>query len=281
MGTSDNVSYVTILKPREPDYTESSRITTDFLIELESLIDRNKWENRREFFFQTLAFCLSLPNLWRFPREALTQGHAAFVWLYILFMVSIGSSLLFFEVALGQYSSKGFTKVFAMCPLFEGISYAMALYCMMASTYYNVLNAYSFIYLFASFNTTLEYAKCFSFPSEICVEGTTNQTLSPENVYFHHRIVYYTVDNFNKSNFYKPSWRNMGVLFFLWVLVCIVIFRGILRAKWPAMVYCPLPYLVLSITLFIVLSVNGSLTGLKAMFALKFKSLLNTNVSIP
>lgn len=113
---SDNVSYITILKPREviipyylckiynpkystsllqPAYTESSRITTDFLIELEvryllnkeesinnyifsncqSLIDRNKWESRREFFFQTLAFCLSLPNLWRFPREALTQGH--------------------------------------------------------------------------------------------------------------------------------------------------------------------------------------------------------------
>lgn len=32
----------------------------------------------------------------------------------------VGNSLMFFEVALGQYSSKGFAKVFAMCPLLEG-----------------------------------------------------------------------------------------------------------------------------------------------------------------
>lgn len=42
------------------------------------------------------------------------------MWIYILLMISMGSALLFFEVALGQYSCKGFAKVFSMCPLFEG-----------------------------------------------------------------------------------------------------------------------------------------------------------------
>lgn len=37
-----------------------------------------------------------------------------------MFTFVVANSLVFFEVALGQYSSKGFAKVFAMCPIFEG-----------------------------------------------------------------------------------------------------------------------------------------------------------------
>lgn len=79
---------------------------------------------------------MSLPSLWRFPRDLLLYGNGdgtsssflietnflgSFLWLYVVFTFLIGNSLFFFEVALGQYSSKGFSKVFAMCPVFEGM----------------------------------------------------------------------------------------------------------------------------------------------------------------
>ncbi|KAK4879413.1 hypothetical protein RN001_007559 [Aquatica leii] len=249
-----------------------------FIIICQSFIDREKWKSRKSFFFETLAFCLNLQNFWRFPREAYIRGQGAFVYLYIFFMMFIGSVILFFEVALGQYSSRGPCKVFSLCPIFEGISVSMALYCMILSIYYNILNVHSFLYFFASFNKTIEYSNCNSIPSSHCVKGSSNVSLSPEYAYFTYRVIADVKDFSRSHDTSLPSLRNATILFFLWILVCIMILKSVRIVRWPAITYCPIPFLAFTVTIISALTVEGASNGLRAMFVCKMEDFKQAKV---
>lgn len=71
-----------------------------------------------------------------------------------------GLPLFFLEMAFGQYGSLGPISVWAAMPIFKGLGYAMVIISGLVCIYYNMIIAYGFYYLFASFRSEVPWSKC-------------------------------------------------------------------------------------------------------------------------
>ena len=59
-----------------------------------------------------------------------------------------------------QFSSSGVVRVWRLSPLFKGIGYAMVCVSAILAPYYNLIIAWSLVYLFSSFTSTLPWSSC-------------------------------------------------------------------------------------------------------------------------
>jgi hypothetical protein len=75
------------------------------------------------------AFCLiyisydyivGLGAVWRFPYYCFKNGGGAFLIPFAIFMVLIGLPLMYLELAVGQFTSRGPVLSWVMTPLFKG-----------------------------------------------------------------------------------------------------------------------------------------------------------------
>ena len=65
-------------------------------------------------------------NVWRFPFLVYKNGGGTFLVPYLFMLLFIGMPMYFMELALGQYSGSGPTRLFGrMAPLFKGLGFAM------------------------------------------------------------------------------------------------------------------------------------------------------------
>lgn len=146
-------------------------------------VDRDNWKNRKEFFFTTLTYILNLGNILRFPSAVILGGGGKFLCTYIITTLIVGNTMLAFEVVLGQCSVFKFLRTFGICPFFEGLTYSMAIYCLLMASYCNVLNTYTYLYLFPSWSSKpLDYSYC-SISGSNCSLDSDKINSSPEHVY--------------------------------------------------------------------------------------------------
>jgi NSS family neurotransmitter:Na+ symporter len=68
--------------------------------------NRGQWSSKIGFIFAAAGSAIGLGNIWRFPYIVGENGGAAFVLLYIIFVVLIGLPYMFAELALGRSSQK-------------------------------------------------------------------------------------------------------------------------------------------------------------------------------
>jgi len=69
-------------------------------------VNRGQWSSKLGFIFAAAGSAIGLGNIWRFPYVVGENGGAAFVLLYILFVILIGLPYMFAELALGRSSQK-------------------------------------------------------------------------------------------------------------------------------------------------------------------------------
>jgi len=69
-------------------------------------VNRGQWSSKIGFIFAAAGSAIGLGNIWRFPYVVGENGGAAFVLLYIVFVVLIGLPYMFAELALGRSSQK-------------------------------------------------------------------------------------------------------------------------------------------------------------------------------
>ena len=69
-------------------------------------VKRGQWSSKIGFIFAAAGSAIGLGNIWRFPYVVGENGGAAFVLLYIIFVVIIGLPYMFAELALGRLSQK-------------------------------------------------------------------------------------------------------------------------------------------------------------------------------
>jgi len=69
-------------------------------------VNRGQWSSKMGFIFAAAGSAIGLGNIWRFPYVVGENGGAAFVLLYILFVILIGLPYMFAELALGRMSQK-------------------------------------------------------------------------------------------------------------------------------------------------------------------------------
>jgi NSS family neurotransmitter:Na+ symporter len=69
-------------------------------------VNRGQWSSKLGFIFAAAGSAIGLGNIWRFPYVVGENGGAAFVLLYVIFVVIIGLPYMFAELALGRSSQK-------------------------------------------------------------------------------------------------------------------------------------------------------------------------------
>ncbi|KAI9551816.1 hypothetical protein GHT06_022155 [Daphnia sinensis] len=218
---------------------------------------RENWDSPVEFLLSCISMSVGLGNIWRFPFVAYENGGGAFLVPYLIVLAFIGRPLYFLEMVLGQFSSSGSVKIWDCVPIAKGIGYGQALATWCVVTYYCVLMALSFFYLFASFQAVLPWTECdpewatencYSTTANLSVYNLTNESVSSAEEYFKIYVLK-KVPNMD-SGLGVPDWRLTLCLLLCWILVFAMLAKGVSSSGKVAYFTALFPYVVL-ITLLI------------------------------
>ncbi len=91
------------------DYNKKS-----FAKRLLAMEKREKFASRLGFILVSAGCAIGLGNVWKFPYMAGANGGAAFIMIYLLFLVILGLPVMVAEFAVGRGSQKSVAKSFAV-----------------------------------------------------------------------------------------------------------------------------------------------------------------------
>lgn len=140
-------------------------------------VERERWASKIEFILACIGLSVGLGNIWRFPYIVYENGGAAFLIPYILIVAAIGRPMYYMELIMGQFSSSGSVKVFDSMPMARGVGMCMPYVCFGISLYYNVILAYSLLYMYYSCFKVLPWSTCDpDWADDECYERGANAT---------------------------------------------------------------------------------------------------------
>jgi len=113
--------------------------------------DRGHWGSKAEFLLSCVGYSVGIGNVWRFPYLAFKNGGGAFLVPYFILLMLVGKPMYYMETALGQFARLSPLQVWRCSPIATGVGVAMMVVSIIVAIYYNVIMAYSIIYLGASF----------------------------------------------------------------------------------------------------------------------------------
>ncbi|XP_078403097.1 sodium- and chloride-dependent neutral and basic amino acid transporter B(0+)-like [Cetorhinus maximus] len=142
-----------------PDYTA---VTNEHVGESDENVERGNWSSKTEYLLSMIGYAVGFGNVWRFPYLAYRNGGGAFLIPYTLMLALAGIPMFFLECSFGQFASLGPVAVWKAVPMLQGVGIAMVLVITLANISYNCILAYSLYYFFASFQSLLPWADCFS-----------------------------------------------------------------------------------------------------------------------
>ncbi|XP_071959385.1 sodium-dependent noradrenaline transporter-like [Antedon mediterranea] len=136
-------------------------------------VERETWGKKMDFLLSAIGFAVDLSNVWRFPYLCYRNGGGAFLIPYVIFLIFGGMPLLYMEMSIGQYHREGAISLWKICPLFEGVGWAVVLIAFYVAFYYNVIIGWSIFYLIASFSKDLPWIGCHhDWNTDMCYNGT-------------------------------------------------------------------------------------------------------------
>ncbi|MGN0332035.1 MAG: sodium-dependent transporter, partial [Lachnospiraceae bacterium] len=95
---------------------------------------RESFGSRLGFILVSAGCAIGLGNVWKFPYICGAYGGAAFILIYLLFLVILGIPVLVCEFAVGRGSRKSVAKSFdVLAP--EGTTWSLLKYIGMAGCY--------------------------------------------------------------------------------------------------------------------------------------------------
>ena len=97
-----------------------------------------------------IFFQVGIGNVWRFPYLAYSNGGGSFLIPYFILLIFIGKPMYYMETAIGQFSRLSPLQVWRCAPIAKGVGYAMCVVSLIVAIYYNVIMAYSIIYIGAT-----------------------------------------------------------------------------------------------------------------------------------
>ncbi|XP_055781473.1 sodium- and chloride-dependent transporter XTRP3A-like isoform X2 [Salvelinus fontinalis] len=225
-----------------------------------------------QFVLACLSYPVGLGNVWRFPYLCQIHGGGGFLIPYMLMLVLLGVPLFYMELAIGQKMRLGSIGAWrAISPYLGGVGLASVVTSMYLCLYYNVINAWSFWYLFHSFQSVLPWAECpvnsnLTGHVEECERATPTQ-------YFFYRE---TLDI--SGSIEENGGIHMGqalCLLLAWIIVYLFIVKGVKSTGKVVYFTATFPYLVLIIYLIRGVTLHGAINGVKYMFTPKMEQLAN------
>ena len=150
----------------------------------------------------------------------------AFLIPYFLSLFLLGIPLFFLELAIGQSLRQGSVGVWnAIHPYLGGLGYACVVVCLLVGMYYNMIIAWCFYYLFASFQEPLPYSSCPRLDNgtklEECLEAGRTQ-------FYWYRKALDASPSIEESG--GLVWHLILVLLVAWAVVFLCMMRGVQSA---------------------------------------------------
>uniref|UniRef100_A0A3B5LJU1 Transporter n=1 Tax=Xiphophorus couchianus TaxID=32473 RepID=A0A3B5LJU1_9TELE len=233
---------------------------------------RDNWESPMQFVMACVSYAVGLGNVWRFPYLCQMHGGGGFLIPYLLMLLLEGVPLFYLELAIGQKMRLGSIGAWtAISPYLGGLGLASVVTSMYLCLYYNIINAWSFWYLFHSFQSVLPWAVCpvnsnRTGPIEECEKATPTQ-------YFFYRETLNVSPSIEKNG---GIHTGQALCFLLaWVITYLFIIRGVKSTGKVVYFTATFPYVVLLIYLIRGMTLHGALNGVKYMFTPKMEELAN------
>ncbi|XP_044773264.1 sodium- and chloride-dependent transporter XTRP3 isoform X3 [Neomonachus schauinslandi] len=184
---------------------------------------RPLWANPLQFVFACISYAVGLGNVWRFPYLCQMYGGGSFLVPYVMMLMVEGMPLLYLELAVGQRMRQGSIGAWrTISPYLGGVGLASVVVSFFLSTYYNIINAWAFWYLFHSFQDPLPWSVCplndnHTGYDEECEKASSTQ-------YFWYRKTLNISPSIQDSG--HVQWEPALCLILAWLVVYLCILRG-------------------------------------------------------
>lgn len=149
--------------------------------------NRGQWSSKFGFILAAAGSAIGLGNIWRFPYVVGENGGAAFVLLYLIFVLIIGLPYMFAELALGrsvQRNPVGAINAIKPNSLWKGVGYLGVFTGVGILSFYGVVAGWTFGYIFkmASENIT-DFGTFIADPAYVLVLFAVFMTITVGIVY--------------------------------------------------------------------------------------------------
>jgi SNF family Na+-dependent transporter len=133
--------------------------------EIEKPNERHRWMGRFTFILAAIGSAIGLGNFWRFPFLTYKHGGAAFFFPWAMCLFVMGIPFMVMELALGQKFQRGDISVFkGIDKRLMGVGVISVYSSYVFSWYYNVIVAWTMVYVIVSFKKPLPWST--SIPDE-------------------------------------------------------------------------------------------------------------------
>ncbi|XP_028518144.1 sodium-dependent neutral amino acid transporter B(0)AT2 isoform X2 [Exaiptasia diaphana] len=262
------------LNPNNDDFDDANGLDMD----LYDTEERPKWGNKIEFILATVGFAVGLGNVWRFPYLCQKNGGGAFLIPYFISLTLLGIPLFFLELGIGQSVRQGSIGVWNYIhPYLGGVGYACVVVCLLVAIYYNMIIAWCFYYLFASWQDPLPYSKC-----PMIKHGNGSMIMEPAcelagttQYYWYHDALQVTPSLEESGGL---TWHLALTLLLAWVVVWLCMMKGVQSAGKAVYFTATFPYIVLIIFFGRGITLPGCFDGIKYMFKPQFDMILKPGV---
>uniref|UniRef100_A0A8C6U4Z4 Transporter n=1 Tax=Neogobius melanostomus TaxID=47308 RepID=A0A8C6U4Z4_9GOBI len=239
--------------------------------------ERPNWDNPVQFFMACVTYVVGLGNVWRFPYLCQMHGGGGFLIPYLLMLFLEGMPLFYLELAIGQKMSQGSIGAWSsISPYLGGVGVASVVISLYLCLYYNIINSWSFWYLFHSFQAVLPWSTC-----PLSANGTQpleECTLATPTQYFFYRETLNISPNIEYNGGVHTG--QALCLTLAWCLTFLFIVKGVKSSGKVVYVTATFPYVVLTIYLIRGLTLHGATNGIIYLFTPKIEELANPNAWI-
>ncbi|KAM5189070.1 sodium- and chloride-dependent transporter XTRP3 isoform 1-T1 [Callospermophilus lateralis] len=233
---------------------------------------RPQWGHQRQFVLACISYAVGLGNVWRFPYLCQLYGGGDFLVPYLIMLFVEGMPLLYMELAVGQRMRQGSIGAWrTISPYLSGVGIASVVVSFFGTIYYNVINAWSFWYLFHSFQDPLPWSVCPLNGNHTGYEEECEKASSTQ--YFWYRKTLNISPSIQETG--AVQWEPALCLILAWLMVYLCILRGTESTGKVVYFTALLPYCVLIIYLIRGLTLHGATNGLMYMFTPKMEQLAN------
>ncbi|CAH0555838.1 unnamed protein product [Brassicogethes aeneus] len=241
--------------------------------------DRGGWGNKLDFLFSCISLSVGLGNVWRFPYLCFKNGGGGFLITYTIAMIFCGIPMFFQEVAIGQYlGSGGMTFVGQLCPILKGVGYATMTIVFLLDVYYCLIISWTLFYIITTFSNMpiLPWASCDNWwNSKNCYTesnrtSSMNSTTSVEE--FFERRVLAISEGIEEIG--DIQWNLFLCLMIGWIMIYLVIRKGLHQSGKVIWFSALFPYVVLLIFLVRAVTLEGASDGLLFFITPQWDALL-------
>uniref|UniRef100_UPI00358FD8A5 sodium-dependent serotonin transporter-like n=1 Tax=Myxine glutinosa TaxID=7769 RepID=UPI00358FD8A5 len=247
---------------------------------------RDTWSKKLDFLLSVIGFAVDLGNVWRFPYVCYQNGGGAFLIPYTIMVVFGGVPLFYMELALGQFHRTGAITVWKrICPLFQGIGFAICVINFYVAFYYNTVIAWAVYYLYSSLAMTLPWSTCNNaWNTPNCIDHNdvnasewSSHSTSPAEEFYMLNVLEIR-NSSGLGNVGGIKWQLVLCILLIFIIVYFSLWKGVKTSGKVVWVTATFPYVVLIVLLIRGATLPGAWQGILFYLTPDWSKLLHTGV---